>query len=189
MNQYRFVQVSHPVTGKRISLNEHVYIWLLANGLWQKGNTETPDGCVIHHKDFNPRNNDIANLECLTYSDHNQLHWNRDAERRKAAGKTSRKTWAKKSKEERRRQMESARAAALSKLRKEGPTPAQLEGLKKARAAAYGGTRIYAKQLSAEQIAEIKRVYPTIKKKHGAVKALAASYGIERRRLCRIALT
>jgi len=32
------------------------------------------DGCVVHHKDHNPKNNNVENLECLSRSDHTKLH-------------------------------------------------------------------------------------------------------------------
>lgn len=33
-----------------------------------------PEGYVIHHKDYNPLNNDISNLELRTLSEHRSLH-------------------------------------------------------------------------------------------------------------------
>ena len=35
---------------------------------------DIPDGYEIHHKDFNPENNDISNLQMLTKEEHRQLH-------------------------------------------------------------------------------------------------------------------
>ena len=35
---------------------------------------EIPKGCVIHHKDENPLNNCIMNLQLLTESQHHKLH-------------------------------------------------------------------------------------------------------------------
>ena len=32
------------------------------------------DGMVVHHKDFNKKNNDISNLQYMTISEHNSLH-------------------------------------------------------------------------------------------------------------------
>lgn len=34
-----------------------------------------PKGYHVHHKDFNPLNNNLDNLELLTNSDHMKLHW------------------------------------------------------------------------------------------------------------------
>lgn len=45
----------------------HRYVWEYYNG-------KIPEGCEIHHKDFDRSNNDIANLECLTVSEHKKLH-------------------------------------------------------------------------------------------------------------------
>lgn len=45
----------------------HRYIWTYYNG-------SIPDGCEIHHKDENPANNNIENLECLSKKEHKQLH-------------------------------------------------------------------------------------------------------------------
>ena len=189
-NPYRFIQVSHPSTGERLSLNEHVYIWLLANGLWQAGRVVPPDGCVIHHKDFNPRNNDISNLECLTYSEHNQLHWDHaHAGRAAKVSKGLKRSYSVSTHEERSKRSEKGRAAAAEKRKQEGMTPAQRAGWEKARAAAYGGTRVSAKPISSDDVAEIKRLYFEVKGKHGKVLALAERFGISRRRLCRIALT
>lgn len=189
-NPYRMIMVTHPVTGGRIQVQEHVYIWLLANDLWQKGQTSLERPLVIHHKDFNPRNNDIANLERITQSEHMKIHWDRDRETRgDRVSKALRKRHATKTPEERAAMVEKARFASIAKVKRDGPTPAQLAGLQKARSFAYGGTRTGAKVLTAEEIAEIRAIYPTIKKKHGAVKGLAERFAIDRRRLCRIALS
>ena len=42
--------------------------------LWAKHNGPVPDGCHIHHKDHNPLNNDIGNLECLSMAKHAAAH-------------------------------------------------------------------------------------------------------------------
>lgn len=48
---------------------------LLHRVIWEKHHNKTiPRGYVIHHKDFNPLNNDINNLECMTNADHTRLH-------------------------------------------------------------------------------------------------------------------
>ena len=46
----------------------HVAVWEFYNG------REVPEGCVIHHKDYNTLNNDISNLECLSVAEHNEVH-------------------------------------------------------------------------------------------------------------------
>jgi len=33
--------------------------------VWEKHNGKIPKDCIIHHKDLNPDNNDISNLECV----------------------------------------------------------------------------------------------------------------------------
>lgn len=50
---------------KMIGLHQQVYI---------DNYGEIPKGCVIHHKDTNRYNNDISNLECLTYEEHKNIH-------------------------------------------------------------------------------------------------------------------
>lgn len=50
----------------------HHYVYCLENNL-----TEIPLGFDIHHKDGNPLNNDISNLELLSKVDHAKLHGKR----------------------------------------------------------------------------------------------------------------
>ena len=45
----------------------HRHIWKLHNG-------EIPKGMDIHHKDHNPFNNDISNLELIDQLKHHRLH-------------------------------------------------------------------------------------------------------------------
>lgn len=42
--------------------------------LWEKHFGKIPTGYHIHHKDKNPLNNDINNLECLSAEDHKKIH-------------------------------------------------------------------------------------------------------------------
>jgi len=42
--------------------------------VWEQAHGQIPKGCVIHHKDGNPLNNDLANLECLTNAEHTRHH-------------------------------------------------------------------------------------------------------------------
>ena len=44
--------------------------------LWVKHNGTVPPGHDIHHKDHNPLNNDLSNLECLPRRDHVAAHPN-----------------------------------------------------------------------------------------------------------------
>lgn len=47
----------------------HVYVWEYYNG-------EVPNGCHIHHKDFDKSNNEIENLILMSASEHGSLHGN-----------------------------------------------------------------------------------------------------------------
>lgn len=51
--------------GKPIRLHRYV---------WEKHNGEIPDGYHIHHKDHNPDNNDISNLELIKAEKHLSMH-------------------------------------------------------------------------------------------------------------------
>lgn len=42
--------------------------------LWKLHRGPIPEGCHIHHKDGNPLNNDISNLECITSHAHKSMH-------------------------------------------------------------------------------------------------------------------
>ena len=42
--------------------------------LWKDANGPIPSGHHIHHKDGNPLNNDLNNLQCLTAAAHQELH-------------------------------------------------------------------------------------------------------------------
>jgi hypothetical protein len=46
---------------------EHIQIWKDNKG-------EIPKGYIIHHKDGNPKNNNIDNLECLSPKEHGKRH-------------------------------------------------------------------------------------------------------------------
>ena len=54
--------------GRKHSKGLHVAIWEFHNG------KEVPKGYEIHHKDGNPLNNDISNLECVSRSEHFKEH-------------------------------------------------------------------------------------------------------------------
>lgn len=59
----------------------HVAIWEFYN------EQEVPEGYSIHHKDGNPFNNDIANLECIPIKQHLSIHsrknWENEEYRRR----------------------------------------------------------------------------------------------------------
>lgn len=42
--------------------------------VWKHHHGEIPDDHLIHHKDGDPTNNDIENLECITYAEHVDRH-------------------------------------------------------------------------------------------------------------------
>ena len=47
---------------------------LLHRAVWEHFNGEIPEGHVIHHIDGDPSNNDLANLQLMTQSEHIKLH-------------------------------------------------------------------------------------------------------------------
>lgn len=49
-------------------LKEHHYIW-------EKAGRSIPPGFVLHHKDFDRLNNNLENLELMTISNHQKLHY------------------------------------------------------------------------------------------------------------------
>lgn len=53
-------------TGSRGRL--HVAVWQ------EKWGREVPQGCVIHHLDWNKANNNINNLICVTIEEHERIH-------------------------------------------------------------------------------------------------------------------
>ena len=56
-----------------IKLEDHkwrlYHVWF-----WKQTNGPLPKGHVIHHIDFNPLNNNLNNLQCLTIGEHMKLH-------------------------------------------------------------------------------------------------------------------
>ena len=71
-----FVYYQHKNSGHYIT---HICLHRL---IWNYFYGEIPDGLEIHHKDFNPANNDITNLKMLTPAEHHKLH--NEARRKKA---------------------------------------------------------------------------------------------------------
>lgn len=55
----------------------------LHRDVWRHYNGEIPDGHHIHHKDGDPFNNEITNLECISSKDHFSLHSEERSERGK----------------------------------------------------------------------------------------------------------
>lgn len=58
----------------------HVAMWENKYGI------EVPEGCVIHHLDWNKNNNVIENLVCLTVEEHERVHNIIGGEKGKALG-------------------------------------------------------------------------------------------------------
>lgn len=46
--------------------------------MWKHHYGKIPEGKHIHHKDGDPLNNKISNLECLTASEHLKAHWSKE---------------------------------------------------------------------------------------------------------------
>jgi hypothetical protein len=46
----------------------------LHRAIWEKHHGPVPDDCEIHHRDGDPFNNDLANLECVNASEHQRQH-------------------------------------------------------------------------------------------------------------------
>lgn len=42
--------------------------------IWRAAHGSIPDGFDIHHVDFNPLNNDVANLRCVAADEHQRIH-------------------------------------------------------------------------------------------------------------------
>ncbi len=64
-NPNHYVIIENDVNKK----SEHRLIWEYHNG-------SVPQGHVIHHIDFDSKNNHISNLRCMVYKDHYELHAN-----------------------------------------------------------------------------------------------------------------
>lgn len=50
------------------------YSKLLHHAVYESVYGEIPKGHVVHHKDGNPLNNNIENLQCVTISEHSKIH-------------------------------------------------------------------------------------------------------------------
>ena len=74
-----------PIDEKHVKFNNRIY-YNYAGGYFHRSerlhitiyelyhNCIVPAGYEIHHRDLNPRNNDISNLQMLTKSEHKSLH-------------------------------------------------------------------------------------------------------------------
>lgn len=65
--------------------------------IWEEHYGKIPDGMVIHHKDFNKMNNDITNLQAMTFDEHNNIHkhpaWNKGLQGDKRSIDMAIKAW------------------------------------------------------------------------------------------------
>ena len=70
----------HPVRHSRVYFNPGVSdkmkygLEVLHREVWKAHHGPIPKGCIIHHRDGNPLNNDIDNLECVTRKQHGERH-------------------------------------------------------------------------------------------------------------------
>lgn len=48
--------------------------WKLHRDVWESHYGKIPRGYQVHHKDFNPDNNEIENLVCITIKEHQRIH-------------------------------------------------------------------------------------------------------------------
>lgn len=81
----------YPESARR---SDSVYFYRMGKGrtftlhrdVWEFHNGPIPDGAHIHHRDGNPLNNDIGNLDCLSAKQHRDEHpWDEDRKRRQSA--------------------------------------------------------------------------------------------------------
>lgn len=60
--------------GRYIAIQNHKQTKTEHRLIWKFHNNETKTGYVIHHIDFNSKNNDISNLRMMSWNDHVELH-------------------------------------------------------------------------------------------------------------------
>ena len=66
------------IKSKRLYFRRKVYVWyekryeylVLHRVIWADHNGPVPPGSVIRHKDGDPSNNEISNLECVKKEEH-----------------------------------------------------------------------------------------------------------------------
>ncbi len=65
-----------------LNKNKDRYKWVTKNGkiilvhrlIWEENYGKIPEGYVIHHKNFNKKDNRLCNLQRVTYKEHKRLH-------------------------------------------------------------------------------------------------------------------
>lgn len=69
--------------GKKYAIEQKTGYYVCTSGsrkrlhvaMWeQRWGREVPEGCVIHHLDWNKANNTVENLVCLTVEEHERVH-------------------------------------------------------------------------------------------------------------------
>jgi hypothetical protein len=71
----RYVRVTGSKYFKNCEWDGEKYVWrYMHREVWKAENGPIPDGHHIHHRDHDPGNNDPANLECMSHSEHNRIH-------------------------------------------------------------------------------------------------------------------
>ena len=167
---YKRIHVPHPVTGEKVRLQLHVYVWLVANGYWAKGQAEVPKGHEIHHKDFNPFNNDLSNLQLVTNSEHSAIHWQVDRERKRSQFNARMAALTPEQKKQRARNHGDAMRRFYASTTE--------EDRKTITAAAIAAHR----KLSDDDVREIRRVYATLRgTRTGEIQKLAERFGLKSR--------
>ncbi|MGV9141386.1 MAG: HNH endonuclease signature motif containing protein [Promethearchaeota archaeon] len=70
---------------ERFNKNKRTGYWCRAGGgkflhraIWEFYNGKIPEGYTIHHKDGNKSNNELSNLQLLSYKEHSKKHWTRE---------------------------------------------------------------------------------------------------------------
>lgn len=54
--------------------------------IWRDAHGDIPEGYEVHHADFDPLNNELSNLACVTIAEHKELHRERGRQRGRERG-------------------------------------------------------------------------------------------------------
>lgn len=134
MTKSGYIMISriNPVTGEHVYIHEHVFIFLLKEGMWQKGICSTPEGFHVHHVDFNKTNNDPSNLVMLSHSDHRKIHSDKEEDKKRGVG--LKRNYQTQSFEQRKARVAKAAQASIESKKRNGPSQKTLEAMARARA-------------------------------------------------------